>query len=520
MMVPITWNWYYLMNAKKQKQLIEALLSSKDIFTRCVGIIKPEYFDPEYVQPVKFILDYFNKHNTVPSVRILNAEFDDINIKLMEDVTLDEIAYTTSEVELFCQQSGLYSVILDAAPQIMSGKKENFGNLLERIQEALAITVERDMGIEMYDNPENMLVSLIDSQVYEPTGIKGLDGPLGGGLARKQFTLFSANSGGGKSVMLSNLGGNYARQGYHVVYISLELSQEMIFLRNSSIMTSVDTDAWRESIPQIAETLLQQKKDGAGSYTVKRMPNGSCANDIRAYLKLYEMEKKHRPDVLIVDYVDLMHPNGGPKNMSISEQDKLKSEQLAEIAHNYNAVAISASQQNREGIRATTPDQGMIAGGITKINTVDNYISIYMDPAMRLRGEMIIYFLKTRSSSAVGSSSQLSFNPKNLIISDTKNSSNAIRAILDRKKNESENATPATFPGISVNIDDDIGEPDDDDSLVYDVPDAAPSVTTLLKPTVEVEQQVKKKKVVRPSDDDNVESLIELMHTKFGDISI
>lgn len=510
------------MNAKKQKQLIESLLSSKDIFTRCVGIIKPEYFDPEYIQPVKFILDYFNKYNTVPPVRIINSEFDELDLKLVDDVTLDQIAYTTSEVELFCQQSGIYSVILEAAPEITSGKKENFGKILERLQEALAISVERDMGIEMYDNPENMLRSLIDSQVYEPTGIKGIDGPLGGGLARKQFTLFSANSGGGKSVMLSNLGGNYSRQGYHVVYISLELSQEMIFLRNSSIMTAVNTDEWRESIPQITETLLKQKKEGAGSYTVKRMTNGSCANDIRAYLKLYEMENKYRPDVLIVDYVDLMTPNGGIKNMGIYDQDKLKSEQLAEIAHNYNCVVISASQQNREGIRATTPDQGMIAGGISKINTVDNYISIYMDPAMRLRGEMIIYFLKTRSSSAVGSSSQLSFNPKNLIISDTKTSSNALRAILDRKKQENANNGETTFPGIStsINASSDEENYDDDDAITYDQPIKAATAAILMDDEIDIPSTpVKPRKIVRPSDG-AVDDLLELMNTKFGDIQI
>ena len=68
----------------------------------------------------------------------------------------------------------------------------------------------------------------------------------------------------------------------------------------------------------------------------------------------------------------------------------------------------------------TTPDQSIIAGGISKINTVDNYISIYMSPEMRLKGEMLLYYLKTRSSSAVGSMTQLAFNPDNLIISDNK----------------------------------------------------------------------------------------------------
>lgn len=493
------------MNLDKQVLLINNILSSKDVASRCLSIILPEYFNQELRVPVKFLLDYFKKYNALPSVRTMNAETDQVKFSKVPPVTMAEFDFTCNEIELFCQQEALFKAVSDSAPDIAAGDRSKFGKVLERVQKALTISLQRDLGVEMYSDPEPFLISLLQSQTYEPTGIKGIDGPLGGGLARKQFTLFSANSGGGKSVMLSNLGANYVRQGYHVIYISLELSQEMIFLRNASIMTAVNTDVWRESIPEITSTLIQQKKEGAGTYVVKRMPNGSTSNDIRSYLKFYEIEYNRRPDVIIVDYLDLMTPNGGSRDMGIFEQDKLKAEQLAEIGHAYNAVVISASQQNRDGIKTATPDQSIIAGGISKINTVDNYISIYMDPSMRIKGEMIVYFLKTRSSSAVGSSQLLSFNPKNLIISDSKQSGvSALKAIANKRRADAaEGDEPLSFPGIASSVSDE----DEHDDFDYNSDDLQEEQDTVIHVPEPITQK-SLRKIVREDDDNDLMNLM------------
>ena len=63
-------------------------------------------------------------------------------------------------------------------------------------------------------------------------------------------------------------------------------------------------------------------------------------------------------------------------------------------------------------------DQGMIAGGISKIHTADNVISIYATQAMKERGQYQVQFLKTRSSSGVGSKLFLGFDPETLRIFD------------------------------------------------------------------------------------------------------
>jgi len=453
------------MNANEQKLTIENLLSSKDVFSRCIGIIKPEYFDPEYRPAVQYITEYFEKYHNIPSSKALNAKFPEMNYEYREHLPVSEEQSTCDDIELFCQQQALFDAIQESIPMVMGKDREAFSGILQKVQTALEVSLQRDIGIDMFDNPEERMRRLVDTQIYEPCGINDIDEPLGGGFARKQFTLFSANSGGGKSIMLANIGSNYAKRGYKVLLLSLELSEDMIFLRNTAIMSGVKAMEWKDHIPNIAQKLTEQATNG-GSFLIKRIPNGSTANDIRAYLKHYELTFKCKPDVIIVDYIDLMTPNGGVKSMGISEQDKLKSEQLSEVAYVYDAIMLSASQQNREALRMSSPDQGVIAGGITKVNTVDNYISIFMDPAMRVQGDMIIYFLKTRSSSAVGTSKQLRFNADNLQITDSNVKMTDIMSIPSKKNKLKAEVTALNLPGGDTYTADDAQEDDNENSPV------------------------------------------------------
>lgn len=421
------------MNSKQQKLIIDNLLSSGEVFARCAGIIQGEYFDPEFRKVVQYIKDYTEKYSTPPTFDLVNAKYDTLGFAPRK-VTTAEIASTCDDIEEFCKQQALTQAVLSGVEHIEEG---NYGALKEGIDKALMISLQKDMGVDMFENTEEYLLSLIDNDIYYSTGIKGLDDYLDGGLARKQLTLFSANSGGGKSVMLSNLGVNYAMgHGMNVVYISLELPEPMIFKRNSFIMTGVSSKQWKEKIGFIGSKIKAIRNDGAGSFRIKRLPTGCCINDVRSYLKQYEIEYGFKPDVIIIDYLDLLSPNEGVKNLSISEQDKLKSEQYSQLLHDYNAIGISASQQNREALKMSAPDQSVIAGGMTKVNTVDNFISLFMDSGMRLKGEMMAFFLKTRSSDGVGKAVMLSFDSSCLRIADldTGGMNKLVDNIAKRKK--------------------------------------------------------------------------------------
>jgi archaellum biogenesis ATPase FlaH len=408
------------------------------VFTRCAGIVDSSYFDPELRMAVAFILEYYENYSNIPTFRQLNAEFPNLEFEALPSVTKEEYQYTCDEIEKFCQESALFNALKDSVADITSGDRSKFGKVYTRVKQALEVSLQKDLGIDVLFNVRQQLLDLKESFQFHPTLIDALDKLLGGGLVPTQFTLFSANSGGGKSIMMANLAANYMKQGKNVLIISLELSEAMIFLRMMSILTNTSTENWEESIDFITNKVAEISANTTGSLILKRLPNGSNANDIRSYIKLYNIEKGYTPDVLILDYLDLLHPIAGVKNIGVFDQDKMKSEEVVDLLHEYNMIGVSASQQNRDGIDNPAPTQGVIAGGISKVNTVDNYISIYMDPAMRIKGDMVLYFLKTRSSKAVGSSTTTCFNSDTLYIGNEKVPTADIHSFRNRKKKNNE----------------------------------------------------------------------------------
>jgi hypothetical protein len=481
-------------NNKKQKLIIQDILSSPEIYTRCAAILKPSYFEKEYEPLVAFIHEYYEKYNNTPSVDQIEAEFD-IELKETTKVSRDRVESTCDNIEKFCREVAVKKAVLDSLVDIEENK---LSSVVSRINDAVNISLQKDLGMEFFnEDAEAILTGLIEEFQTIPTGIEGIDGPLDGGLIRKQLTMFSANSGGGKSLMLANIGANYAKQGLDVVCITLELAEPMVFLRLASIVTGYDTTTWKSNIPQIASSIIKSKKEGAGSYLLKRMPQHSTAADIRAFLTYYEMEFGKTPDVLLVDYLDLMDPNIGIKNISVFEQDKRKTEELVEILHNYDMIGVTASQQNRQALSMSSPDQSIIAGGISKINTVDNYISLYMSDEMRLEGEMNAYFLKTRSSRGVGKFSLLGFNPNNLQIGDP--SDGAQTSVMPKRKSKHIEEALEEIQNESIDVTAD----------VKDMPGIEPPV----KETKKLDQMFEEPETDKPKKqpDQSVDKLLELM---------
>jgi len=413
------------MNPEKQKLLVEYILSSADVFALTNKILKAEYFEPEYRNSINFIKEYYNNHHNLPDIAQVYAEAD---VKYKEQI-LDKskTEWCIIEVEKYCKHKAMEHAILASPALLLKG---NYGEVEQLIKSAVMTSIHRSVGISIYDDPAAMIQVLIDSPAIS-TGYKILDEYLGGGARRKELILFSANSGGGKSLVMANLGLNFAEQGLTVLYISLELPVEMIWKRYASMVTGI---AQQELIQRASEVVAKFKgaRVGAGDIVVEQMPVGTTANDIRSFLREFELKRKCVPDVLIVDYLDGMGPNEHVSADNISEKDKRCSEQLRQILTDYNLIGLTASQQNRGAVDNNEINHSHIAGGLTKINTADYYISIFFTELMKATGEMAFKLLKTRSSDGVNKWVYLKWKASALrVLDSTKVSDDGIAAQIN-----------------------------------------------------------------------------------------
>jgi len=433
------------MNLKKQKLLVEYLISSVDTFALCTTIVKPEYFDPEVRDSVRFVQDYYEQYNSLPTPDQIEAETSQVFD--LREVTRDKVEYCSREVERFCRSEAVKKAIMSAAAIYEKGEDDRFPEIQNLVKEAILTSLQRDMGTSFFDDVNATLDKLLTAELYEPTRWKEFDEILGGGLARKQMLLLSANSGGGKSIVMANLALNYVESGLNALYISLELSEEMIYQRYIAMVTGHGTKEWQHHKDDVAHKITSTGEK-SGNLFIKRMPQGTNSSRIRAYLKEFELKNGFVPDVIVVDYLDLMGSNEKISADNVFEKDKRSSEEFREIANDYNAIGITASQQNRGAVNATELNHSHIAGGISKINTTDVYVSIIMNDQMRAKGEMALQFLKTRSSDGVGQTIHLDYNKVTLRITDPNNLTLPPKGPSTKREPEPENEIDTVGNGL------------------------------------------------------------------------
>jgi hypothetical protein len=157
----------------------------------------------------------------------------------------------------------------------------------------------------------------------------------------------------------------------------------------------------------------------AGSYQVKALPAQSNINDIRAFLKEYQIKSGHKVDFVMIDYLDLLMPISAkvsPNDLFV--KDKYVSEELRNLAKELGILMVTASQLNRSAVEEIEFDHSHISGGISKINTADNVFGIFTSRAMKERGKYQIQCMKSRSSTGVGQKIDLEYNIETMRITD------------------------------------------------------------------------------------------------------
>ena len=397
-----------------QKLYLEIMLTDAETFIRCQSVFDSELFDRKLKSAAKFIYDYVSNHNAVPTFDMVNAATHS-NLVDPGQLQLAHYDWLLSEFETFSRHRALEQAILKSADLLENGE---YGTVEQLIKDAVQIGLQKDLGTDYWKNPRERLEEIMNTRGQIPTGWETLDRLLYGGFQRGELEIFAGSSGAGKSAFLANLGVNWALQGYNVLYLTLELSENLVSMRMDSMITGISSREILKRIDDVEmKVVLAGKK--AGAYQVKYMPSGSTVTHIRSFLKEYQTKFNRKFDILMVDYLDLLMP--AAKKVSADNlfvKDKYVSEELRNLGMEEDCLVVSAAQFNRSGVDEIEYDHSNISGGISKINTSDNVFGIHTSKAMRERGEYQLQLMKTRNSSGVGSKVTLDFNIETLRITD------------------------------------------------------------------------------------------------------
>lgn len=405
-------------NEEVQKILISFMLSDPQAYAQCQNIVDHLYFDDKLKPAVRFIQEHTNKYHVLPLPEQVMATTGRSFDVFPPEYAAQQSEWFLETMEGFCQYKAIERAVLDGVEMIQNGK---YGELERRIKDAVSIGLMRDLGLSYYEDPKARLERMRDHSTYISTGIELLDEKLYGGFIPGALNVFAGGSGSGKSLMLQNLALNWSNAGLNVIYFSLELAEDLVALRLDAMKTGMSTTDVMKNISD-ASLKIKMGSRNCGDLIVKKLPEaGTTTNDLRAFIKEWEIKTGKHVHAICVDYLDLMYPNGAGGSFDISNlfvKDKYVSEELRALAGERNFIMATASQLNRQSVETQEFDHSHIAGGISKINTADNVFAILATPSMREGGKYQLQFMKVRSSSATGHRIDLAYNPSTMRITD------------------------------------------------------------------------------------------------------
>lgn len=240
-----------------------------------------------------------------------------------------------------------------------------------------------------------------------PTGIAGLDAVLNGGLSPGELAIWVAYMKGGKSTMLLNHGAVAASMMKNVVHFVLEGSVAQVVDRYDAFFAR--EAYWQVKLGQMSSAayghLFNEYKKVQKRLVLVGLLEKFDYTILDIDLELKELRRTHGwvPDMVIIDYGDLLQGRGGPYASGWqSERDAFRD---MKILANRGYALWTASQAQRPDTKNydTNPHLlkvSQVAGAIEKARVTDFIGSLNSTAEERSEGWLRVYAEMYRDNNA------------------------------------------------------------------------------------------------------------------------
>ena len=380
-----------------QIKVLSSLLNHKEFLINIHDILSEEYFDNQaHKWIVGEVLKYYDKYHTTPTLEVLKVELQkvenevlqvSIREQLREAVNIQDTDsdFVEEEFSTFCKNQQLKKALLSSVDLLKAG---DYDSIKFMIENALRAGQDKNLGHEYEKDIESRYRE--EHRTAIPTPWPQFNELLQGGLGNGDFGLIFGNPGGGKSWSLVALGGHAVKMGYNVVHYTLELGEEYVGKRYDAFFTKISVSEVNHHKERIAETL----KDLPGRLIIKEFPTGKAAvSTVESHInKCVDLGMK--PDLVIIDYVDLLRS----KKNSKERKDEIDDIYLSTkgLARHLDIPIWSVSQVNRQGAQDDIIEGHKAAGSYDKMMVTDFAASLSRKKEDKINGTGRWHIMKNR----------------------------------------------------------------------------------------------------------------------------
>jgi len=385
-------------------------LTDQEYLSSIISYVDPSFFNDKSIgKVIEGISKFFIERGTVPTVTEIKARLTseedkkalaDVKPKLAQlegPFNKDELITNT---EKFLKERFVYKTILNVAEKF-SDQSFSIEEVLVDFEKAYNITLKENLGHWYFEDVDKHIKDLTATYNPIPTGWKFFDEKTEGGFFPKTLNVFAGQVNVGKSIVLGNLATNMLLADKNVLLISLEMSEFMYSKRISTQLTQIPHGDLKTYTSELKEQVMHIKKNLNSKLVVKEYPPKTIT--VR-HIDSFVTKLKHKgfnPDIIVVDYVNLIQPIA--KNLNSYESVKEICEHLRALAFKYNLPIISATQINRSGVGVSSPGMENISESMGTAATCDTICSLWQDEESRELGVINMSFMKNRFGPNFGS---------------------------------------------------------------------------------------------------------------------
>lgn len=380
-----------------QIKVISSLLKNKKFLLNIRDVITPDYFDNQAHQwLVDQTVKYFDHYHSVPTLDILHIEVKKIDNDVLKTTVVEQLKeaykvsnedqeYVEQEFANFCKNQQLKQALLTSVGLLEKGFYDDIRVLVDS---ALKAGMEKNIGHEYEKDIEERFREEYRNAI--PTPWSNVNLLLQGGLGGGDLGLIFGGPGGGKSWSLIALGAEAVKAGYTVNHYTLELSEAYVGKRYDANFTNIPVNTISEHRKEVEAAINSLP----GKLTIKEFPMGKATiSTLESHIQKCT-DLGNRPDLIIIDYIDLLRPLRTSKDRKEDIDDVYVS--TKGLARELNLPIWSVSQVNRSGANDSVIEGDKAAGSYNKMMITDFAMSLSRRRQDKAGGTGRFHIMKNR----------------------------------------------------------------------------------------------------------------------------
>lgn len=228
------------------------------------------------------------------------------------------------------------------------------------------------------------------------SGISLLDNLIGG-LIFKELTLIVADSNVGKSTMSVFMGAQAVRQSRRTLHVTLEMSTARTLIKYfSALVDPSDGIGYNnllrlEPMEKVVQAIIRQQQAYEGYLFLEELPTGRGTIE-----DIYRFVDKYNPELIIVDYLDLLKPPKSRRDRRFELTDIVIA--LRGLAVETGCAVLTPTQANRAAHNRRIVGNQHVSEDYEKVRNADTIMSMGQNTKDVIKKEVVVYLSKSRNS--------------------------------------------------------------------------------------------------------------------------